>query len=351
MWERVRKAWKQLLAVGVVFGAGFAGGFLVWGLGGGGATGLPAADTPPAEYFYLDTTRLLAYLGQIENGLAPTEQRTFEHTEALQVAGSLGGASASRSRNIREAIQGQVTPAAADHFFELLRQLRAGTSIDSEGNRRPWLREIDDQVPASAQAIRQARFLCSVHEGDFVRISDARLYLPPYVSALPRLRYAGRLITGPLRHKRAPSPLRQAAVARYRDLLGRNPRLPFIAPMHTPNLRWRLQGVTVLLPARYKLITGDPSLLRGRVSIVGKVAYEDLRVPGQRSCGRFTAQDRQPVYVDRDSVTRYVRALHAAPPLVRRILGIRAGSLIDSVAAAVTVPTPLLVVIPVAIYD
>jgi hypothetical protein len=351
VWQWITKAWKPL-ASAAVFAAGFVVGFVVWGYGSGGAAGLPAPDTPPAEYFYLDTTRLLGYLGQIENGLAPTEKRTFEHTEALQVAGAAGGASATRSRSVQESIEGQVTPAAADHFFELLRQLRVGTSTDSEGNERPWLREVDDQIAGTTPTIVTARRLCNVHEGDFVRIENAHLYLPSYVGVLPKLGYAGRLLVGPLRRTDTgvPSPLRQPALAAYRRLLGRDPRLPFLAPMHTADLK-RASGVTVLLPARFRLIVGDPSLLRGSVNVLGKVAYRDLRVPGQQSCGLSTVEGRQPVYVDRDSVTRYVRALHAASPLVRRILGIRRPKLIDSVAAPVTVTAPLMVVIPVAIYQ
>jgi hypothetical protein len=53
------------------------------------ATKLLPPDTPPAEYLYLDTDRVLAYLGQIEGGLPASAKRT--ESETATASASLKG--------------------------------------------------------------------------------------------------------------------------------------------------------------------------------------------------------------------------------------------------------------------
>jgi len=99
---------------------------------GGGAVAPQAGakqaspDIPPVEFAYLDSGRVLAYLGQIEGGLAASQNRSSSAkrtTKASLTAKEIAAAEAS-AESLRESSE-TVTLTEADRFYTLLRILRA----------------------------------------------------------------------------------------------------------------------------------------------------------------------------------------------------------------------------------
>jgi len=103
----------------------------------------PASDTPPAEYLYLDSARVLAYLGQARGGLSESEKRTLSAKSARE-ASLKGGPLAEVTGSSEQAtsIEETVTPAAADRFLTLLAYLRA-RKAPRVGRDVPFLQDLD----------------------------------------------------------------------------------------------------------------------------------------------------------------------------------------------------------------
>jgi hypothetical protein len=102
-------------------------------------------------------------------------------------------------------------------------------------------------------------------------------------------------------------------------------------------------GVTIVIPARYAYITGDPSLLHVRLTIVGKEVFN-----GDSGFG------------DAASESTYLPALLGAHRPLLRELGVNGRDLrkrdlrkrlFRSLEQSVTFPGRVVEVIPVAIYD
>ncbi len=160
------------------------------------------------------------------------------------------------------------------------------------------------------------------------------------------------------------------ALRRYAKLVGSDPRMPFVAAPYGVNERVG-HGVTFFLPAGYSGITTEPSLLSGSVTIVGEIVY--------------SANAGTP-YVDYPTVDTFGRALLHAQTALRTDLGVcskapppatRAHSLtkhtplagltrgsahrmaactseqqtLDDVEQSVTFKPPVVVVLPLAIYE
>lgn len=311
-----------------------------------GENALRDGDRPPAEYLYLDDERTEAYLGQIQNGLAPTETRTQRATRSRSVslgvkdAVELGGNVAEE-----EGIESKVSPKAADRFYELESQLSRALKEDRstatltpvEGDE---LRELLSRPPPSQQT--QA----GLEEGDFVRIDNARLLLPTYTLALAKVAYARQFRSARQRARRRrvfPGALARFASVKRRQLraytsaLGADPRVPFRLDLSRPKTdSGSPQAASVFLPVRYSKLLDAPSLLTGRVTIVGKVVR------------RAAVAER--AYYDVETVVSYRRALEKVSPAVRRLLAVPRSELGETIGASATAESPALVVIPVAIY-
>jgi hypothetical protein len=334
------------VAAGVVAGAA-AVAAIWWWVGDGEAAsafGRDAGIAPP-DYAYLDSARVVLYLGQLEGGLAESEKLTEELTQnrnaTIAASGFQIGGSAGRS----SATERVVTPTATARFYRLL------DSLDARG----FLRTVD----AAAGGKAMARSFARIPEGSFVRLRNCRLELPGYVEfgqAVPARRRlspaeawnaylaaggaaedyqtvqaanvaAGRakglvdtpLLIAPERVKRA---LAAAAPALAR-VVRQNPRVPASCGTAANPARGALD---LLLPIRLGEISPERSLLAGPVTVVGKVV-------------RAVRPSDDP-YVDSASL-----ALFDAP--VSRA-GLWAGE--DSLAAGVTVLPPGAVILPIAIY-
>jgi hypothetical protein len=265
-----------------------------------GAIALPSSGSPatrhgrnPYEYLYLDSARVDAYLGQLNEGNVKTEERTENHTTAagaeLQVD-TVGKATASTSSERKNSAV--VTLTEADNFYRLLGELRSEAS----------LRTFDMDSPSSVGE------LGAVSDGTMVVLTNTFLEVPPYLSAYPALRYASYRITNgdevfgpaPLTEFSASEPAldTEAKVQRAAFIknAGENPRLPLtVSP----------QGMTVVIPARFANITGDVSLFGTRLSVMGKVVFS-----GER-------------YGDGASVATYLPALLRASSAFLHDLGVR----------------------------
>ena len=315
-----------------------------------GGLALPASDEPPLEYIYLDSARVLAYLGQIEQGLATTESRTF--TEKRTRSSGIKGADVvevSSDVERQRASQQVVTQTEADRFFTFLRMLRR------EENRRP-LGEINVQLTEQNTFAGVRRRLGTLREGDFVRIRGAQLSLPPFAAVYPHVRYLPYYKGGELRTPKRPlyAPMsqdeRQDVVA-YRRRLGDNPRLPFIVPTVADDRGAAGAKVSDVLsfvvPVKYAGLTAESGLLTGTVTIVGKVVFRDPRLPSEVPEGDPVL----PNYVDRQTLASFGQALTNAPRSLLGDLDIPRTEIASKLSGALTISAPVVLVVPLAIYQ
>jgi hypothetical protein len=314
-------------------------------------SGGSVADTPPGEYLYLDTQRVLAYLGQSKGGLTEKEKRV-ESTVASQSAtlksSLLGdiGASAEHASSVETV----VTPAATDRFFTLLIELRRDHGRD--GLRHTWLHEVDAAITKKNSIDKVRAKLTRLQEGDFIRISNGNLYLPPYAAVVPKARYAASYLPGgivqPPRPLYAPITRRERRdVVAYLKRLGPDPSLPFVLPTLSAT-REDSQVVRFFVPTRYTGLLDNARLLAGTVTVVGKVVYKDPRLPGDPDCGVTRVRCS---YFDRQTLATFAPALQKAPNSVLESLDLERADIIRSVRDSVTFDVPVVVVLPVAIYQ
>jgi hypothetical protein len=276
---------------------------------------LKEADTPPIEFAYLDAVRAVAYLGEDVGGLSSSEQRSEHVTDSINASLSVGGAGqVGGSREKQLGTVATITPQAADRFYTLLRRLRDNGEAEygkrCNGERsKYWLGEVNDED--SPKTVMNEVGCIGV--GNFVRIKNAQLFLPPFAQALPRVQtvkaFFGALpadrgeITSPTQSLKITEALKG-----YKELVGSSARMPFVAaPYGAVNQVG--SGVTFFLPAIYKGITLEPSLLTGSVTIVGEIVYS-------ASLGAKTQ------YIDYPTVYTFGRALLQAKPALRADLGV-----------------------------
>ena len=304
---------------------------------------LPDAGTPPAEYVYLDTSRVLSYLGQVEGGLSKSEKRTLGLTQTT-TAGISAGTAAQLSASSQRQLSSQetVAPSVADRFYRFLRWLSIDPGGDGFRTGR-WFYTVDAQLsPAHRRnQLQNIQYgLRPAEEGLFVRILHARLCVPDYAAVLPKLAYVP-VCNKPTHRPSGAISLRallsrnRSGVKDYLRRLGKNPRVPLIVQTLTPNRRTRPQNpVTFLLPIQYRQLT------------VGKVAYTDLRVPP------IAVSDPRPQqFVDRESIAQYVPALMNTSRWLPATLRTTRSDAARRVSQPVTLHIPVVVLTVIAIYQ
>lgn len=328
---------------------------------------LPQADSPPLEFAYLDAGRVAAYLGQAVDGLASTEQRSKQLTHSVNATLSAGSiAQAGFAEQAQEGTSATITLTAADDFYTFLRLLRkdgeaTGNSCGA-GGPGTWLGTINDQLKGPGIMNK----LKCIGVGDFVRIVNAQLFLPPFAQALKRVQSTNAFF-GQLPSPRTSftSPTQSAQVSKaihaYEKRVGGNPRLPFVAAPYGGPRKLGNGGVTIFLPAEYAGISSEPSLLSGSVTIVGKVIYY---------------ASKGAAYVDYPTVSTFGKALHEASPTFLNDLGVCSkapplvtnplehassghrrtpcasfGATLRHVRNSVSFKPPIVVILPLAIYQ
>jgi hypothetical protein len=255
----------------------------------------------PAEFLYIDTPHVLAFLSQLEDGLSDSERRTSSVTSGINV-GLTGGIAGGISNELTGSVDRVVTPTGASRFSRLRNILED----------RAWLQKLDAHQLIGLQT-RPAFFtsLRRAAEGEFVEISHVRLTLPPAVTVY---RFARRSGT--------------PAAARFVQAVGRNPRVPM-------SLRTEYSP-TLLFVGRYGSLADESSFFFGEVTVLGKVIRQ------------FDSATQ--VYRDGEALATYGPALSSAPASILRKLRIRKGSLAESLRADVQVVGPGAVILPIAIY-
>jgi hypothetical protein len=305
-----------------------------------GHTPQKTARVDPNEYMYLDTARVDSYLGQLKDGDVKGEKVEETSSESsgfgLEVD-EVGKANTSRGIQVVKSVV--VTRSEADRFYDLLVALKTDHSIIE--------RDADDECSVGGKLDPTA-----APTGTIILIKNATVQMPPFLAAYPELRYAGyRLLanetpaeeakheTESRRHwvneevfgrvpltqfqtiDDATKPTPREERRSFQERVGKNPRVPFSfsvpADRHDVEMcEKRAHGpkehaarrVTVVLPARFANLTGDPSLLSAPLTIVGMV------VTNTGDNGDFG---------DGTSITTYWPALRSARARFLRELGVR----------------------------
>ncbi len=306
---------------------GVAVGAIALSLRSSGGTPTAFHHRKPYEYLYLDSGRVDSDLGELDNGNVRSESRSETQSSSGGLSfqlDTIGSATASQGKQLT--VSTVVTKTEADNFYGLLEQLEGGQLAT---------------VNAGSRLLSSETAPARVPVGTMIRIENAFVQLPPYLSAYPALRYA-RFETRSKAFERPP--LTQYYLSRYTSgaaaervrlafikKVGANPRLPFI--IGEPNM-------TIVIPARYAYLTGDPSLLSARVTVVGKVVFNVYHGFG-----------------DGASEDTYLPALLGASPKLLRELGVRAAALhskqdlFNGLSQSLTFPGRVIEVVPVAMYD
>jgi hypothetical protein len=253
----------------------------------------------PYEYLYLDPARVATYLGQLDDGEINQETRTNtikSATGAKLEVNSLGELNGSLS-NERTA-SAVVSFSEADNFFKLENILHSEGALDRIALNSCCRASVREELAASVSRLSAQRSGASPAQleqrsreqlearsegelehltlGTIVKLEGAFLHVPPYMAAYPSLRYASfredpnSRVLGSARS----SQLSETEVTTGRHVsnerkrfikdAGPNPRVPFAVELH---------GLTVVIPARFDYLTGDPSLLATDVTVVGKVVF------------------------------------------------------------------------------
>jgi hypothetical protein len=353
---------RRLLAAGALIGAALVG--LAWlFLGNNGSSSVPsslaslgqAPGIAPPAYAYLDTAAVALYLGQLEGGIAKTEQLTQQLTQGKSAGVSAGGLSLGGQSGSSSTAERMVTPTATARFYQLL------DLLGEDG----YLHTVNERgSPAQLQ-----RAFAGIAEGSFVKLTGCQLRLPEYVQ-LSQLSRASKGTLSPLAlllaatgssatsgsaptthdeilsakfaagrvHEGVGSPetiqtvqgergLRQAILG-LNAAMGTNPRVPLSTCSGTVSPRPR--GVDLLIPIRLGSLSGEQSLIAGPVTVVGKLVRA-VRKPGQE-------------YVDNASIATL------DGPVQKVAANGGDGDLGQELTSDAVVLAPGAVILPVAIY-
>jgi hypothetical protein len=325
----------------------------------------------PAEFMYLDSARVESYLSQVAGESVTSESRQTTTTENGGVKLELptvGQATGSTGKQLTTNVV--VTQTAADRFQTLLKLIPK--------NPKPMSTYDCNLV----NELRGAKRL----EGTVVTIEDVHLAMPPYLSAYPELRYGtfsdpthSRLFGNvPLASFQAVdesvrgTPEKERA--KFKKAVGPNPRIPFSFSTHNngetkkcktgggskaaTSKAGRTQAgsqsgtgataaseATVLLPARFADLTGDPSLLSVPLTVVGLVV-----------------SDHEGEFGDGSALATYWKALGVVKAPLLGELGVRQQylkmkrivlrkKLFDAVERSLTYGGVVVEIIPIAMYD
>jgi hypothetical protein len=349
---------RTLLAAAALVGAAAVG--LAWlFLGNGGnasvsgslaSLGQAPGIAPPA-YAYLDNASVALYLGQLEGGIAKSEQLTQQLTQGKSAGLSAGGLSLGGQTGSSASAERVVTPTATARFYQLL------DLLGKDG----YLHTVD--MAGTPAEIRQG--FAAVPEGSFVELHGCQLALPSYVQLgqlsangggyysvgnayglagqispvdFYTLQAAQRLARG-LQHPvvgygtGTPLPERKErllarAIGGLAAVVARDPRVPLSTC--DGKVDFKPHGVDLLFPIRLGNLSGEQSLLAGPVTVVGKLV---------RSVRTGNAD-----YVDNASLTTFTGPVAMVDQAASGQL------LTNELDADTSVLAPGAVILPVAIY-
>jgi hypothetical protein len=304
-----------------------------------------APGIAPPAYAYLDNASVALYLGQLEGGIAKTEQLTQQLTQGRSAGVAAGGLTLGGSTGSSSQAERVVTPTATARFYQLLDLL----------GRDGYLHTVNET--ATPAEIRHA--FAGIAEGSFVKLTGCTLVLPSYVQ-LEQLSRASKGTLSPLSlflaatgstatsgsnmtnsdeitaakleagyiHHGTGSPEVLESAQRDRALnraiknldrtVGNNPRVPLSTCDGT------------IIPIRRANLSSEQSLLAGPVTVVGKLVRA-VRKPGQE-------------YVDESSVATFTG------PVEKIDASQNDPQLSNELTSDAVVIAPGAVILPVAIY-
>lgn len=244
-------------------------------------------DGGPAEFLYLDSGRVAAYLAQVQSGKFNKEKLTRHLTNtqtgelSVPEAGKIGGSSSQESFVERE-----VSPTAASNFFILREALKKAGRLHEIG-----LGRFHGDVNQSRE------------EGDFVSFETHALRAPIYLNPYLVVRQGGTL-SAIFPESEPNATARREAALRFAKQVGTNPRFVFALQ---PPAGASMRPVQYLLPMRYQQLTDERSLIKnggGHFTVLGKV----VRI------FRGKQRDGYPKYEDSPTVETWKQPLQQGPP-------------------------------------
>lgn len=284
----------------------------------------------PAEYVYLDVARVDAYLGQLDNGLSKSEKQALSKSRSANATVNISQAiSLGASGTNGESSERTVTPSEGDRFYQLLKQLK--TTFENEPHK------LDMNEPETLTRDAQ-----QITAGDFIEIRRAKLLVPPFALAVPKLSFGdqSRVKGRKLVSRQAVARLiahHPSEVRAYLKRFGRDPR--FLLAIKGRRVG-REKPLTVLIPIRYSDLINTVSLVGDSLTVVGKVIVQ----PKEQE------QQTKPAYYDDEAASTYKSALLHVPRDVNKVLGLPSDprKLINE---SISAEEPVMVVLPVGIYS
>lgn len=273
---------------------------------------------PPSEYLYIDPARAVAYLSQLQGGELSSEKVTQARQTTSKLAAAVSFGSGEVSVQGTQTIESQLLSTLPSEVYDLRKDLDA----------QNWQNRLD--LPGGDPA----RFIQARTDGEFISLRGCQIAMPLYGQLYEAIRQSGELGNSTV----------AANAKAFVKHIGSNPVIP---------LTCTLPGAdepTILIPIQYSLLASDGSLLIGKVSVLGKVAYS---VPADTQPGAA-----RPEFVDqttRLAVAPVVRALpldilHLLPALHGKPLGAARKKMLADLVAATQIGSLGVVVIPTAIF-
>ena len=266
---------------------------LIFGIGGktsgSGGTALNFPKGGPAEFLYLDSGRVGAFLAQFDGGSFSNEKQTHKLTDALKGSLNVNGIEGGASRSEEDFIEREVTPTAASNFFTLYTAMKKQHEV-----RRVHLSHFESAV-------------YSLPEGQFVSFKTPALlspiYLNPYLAS--RRPHGLRDLFPPDGRGGAPPHVtaERRAAWKFKNEVGKDPRVVF--SLHTGR-EFHKKRFVYLLPMSAELLTEEQSLLShggGKFTVVGKLVRS---FPEEGDTQNWA-------YIDLAALQTWEGALRAAP--------------------------------------
>lgn len=243
----------------------------------------------PAEFLYLDSGRVAAYLAQFNGGSFTNEKESHKLTDALKGGLNVEGIEAGGSRSEEDFIEREVTPTAASSFFTLYTAMKKQHEVRN---------------------VSLSHFESAVHplsEGQFVTFKTPALLSPIYLNSYlaSRRPHGLRDLFPPDGRNGAPpeETAERRAAWRFKSEVGKDPRVIF--SLHTGR-RSHGKRFVYLLPMSAELLTEEEGLLArggGKFTVVGKLV-RSFPEEGDK---------QDPAYVDSATLQTWDGALRTAP--------------------------------------
>jgi hypothetical protein len=265
-FQKIKPHLSSVLTAGIV-----AALIVIFFSRGGSATpGSFKARIPPAEFVYLDGSKILNFIAELEGGEVGDIHRISKEIDSVNGKASAGPFEVGASSQHETLAESTLTQTEASKLGVLFEDLR------KDGAAR---------VSYHPLPLRNASDLARLREGMLVRFTTKYLLAPGYIRPYVVLRQSATLSA---LFPREPNPqisrAQQLKAEGFARQIGPDPRLTFaVSPPLSEG-----EGLRLLLPMHYSGLTEERSLLEkglddytgGRLVVVGQV----IRIFRKSSC-------------------------------------------------------------------